>query len=161
MRPLIGRQALFIGLFCIICGGLLFWISCGRNSWNWFRARDWQPALATVIRSSTRESNESPGVFIELTYAFEANDRSYIGSTYTFSNFDQEPGWAYAMISGPLAPGQQIQIFHDPDQPTESVVDRSFDNRWLWGLLGLVWMGLGGGFMVHDYQTRRLRKSEP
>ena len=161
MKAIVGRNALFVGLFCLVCGGTLFWVSCGRNTWNWYRARHWLPAMATVIRSGTRDFSGDPGAFIEVEYAFEVDGQSCTGSTHDFSNFAKNPCRANQMIAEPLAPGRRIQIFYDPKRPTDSVVDRSFDYRWLMGLAGLAWAALGVGFMIEDHRTIRFVNSPP
>ena len=155
MSILAGKQSVVMGLLGMAFGFFFFWISCGANAWNWFRARDWQPAPATVMRSYTRDASESPGLFIGIAFAYEIAGRPYEGTTYEFSNFAMEDGRAFQLIEGPLAPGRQIQIFYNPRRPEESVVDRSFDHRWLMGLMGLLWAAIGGAFLLQHRRDMR------
>jgi hypothetical protein len=152
MRIRTERRVVVFGMLLALLGVFFFWISCGRNSWNWHRARNWQPAAATVLWSSSRDANDPPGLFILLRYSFEADGEPREGDTYSFSNFAMEDSRVHALLQGPLAPGRPIGIFYNPENPSESVVNRSFDRRWLLGLMGLLGSLIGVAWMIQNHR---------
>jgi hypothetical protein len=120
-------------IFGIVGVGVAYGIS-GAPLLNVFRARSWQPAhceitfsQVTASASSARSSSETSRVNIQYRYAW--NDKTYTGTRYDFTvGADNFGDAGKAAIVAQHRPDQTVACFVDPNDPTQSVINR--DMKW-------------------------------
>lgn len=132
MRRLSIIPGLLFGLL-FAGGGLFIGAETAWPMWqNWRDAQQWQPATAR-LSAVHGENNDS-----RAQYAYDYAGASYLGNRVSLTGFKDNIG-AYhrdtqARLRGVLRDGGLLQVWVNPANPAQSVIDR--DMRW--GLFSLV-----------------------
>ena len=142
----------FLFLFALPFAGFGSWMaySIGSECFEAVAMRDWQPVSATLLTAgySTHRGDDSTSYKAYATYEYRYGGTRYQGSRVGLSSgsdnigdYQQDTGNALAAA---LARGEPVTVYVDPEQPFESIIDRSPR----WGLMAFksVFVLLFGGF---------------
>jgi len=146
------KSKLFLLLFALPFAGFGTWMaySIGSECYQAAAMRDWQPVNATLLTAgyTTHRGDDSTSYKAYATYQYNYAGTRYEGSRVglwsgsdNIGDYQQDTGNA---LAGALARGEPITIYVDPEQPSESIIDRSPR----WGLMAFksVFVLLFGGF---------------
>src|SRR5262249_54189309 len=129
--------AMFGLLFGAVGIGVSYWVS-GMPLMNVQRARHWQPAQCEVTFSEVARTHDSEGGStsrIDIQYRYTWNDRIYTGKRYDFTVGSDSFSDAHkAAVVAAHQPGQTVACFVDPNDPTQSVINRDMRLGYLLGL---------------------------
>ena len=113
--------------------------------------QSWQPTPATLI--DARPSRESMGgrsmrshhYLIHVRYRYEVNGQKHTGTRYQVSQTMIEPGKTDALLRiDELMANPKIQVYVNPDNPAQAVMDRGGSGHaWLVTLFGLAMAASG------------------
>jgi hypothetical protein len=131
-----GCGVVFLGIFGLVFGGVglvAAYAGSGRPLFRVYSAQHWQPAQCEIVSSQVTSTGQTSRVDIKYRYTW--NDRIYNGAHYDFvTGSDNINDEAKAEVVGSHHPGQVVACFIDPDDPTQSVIDREFKWKYLIGL---------------------------
>ena len=145
--------AIVLGLPLVIAGAVLIWCAVSVT----LRAREaatWPLHPATVLESSIStigmyRTYPSGGVArqLQIRYEWHINGRRYKGSRERFTIWrlgGRTPDEAWDRLAAAV-PGSTIQVYVDPDNPGQAVIDPAIDQAAVLtsGLLGLLFGGYG------------------
>ncbi|MGD9902592.1 MAG: DUF3592 domain-containing protein [Vicinamibacterales bacterium] len=108
-------------------------VLCATAAWTYrrllpqLRARHWQRAQARVHEAWLDEVGAvTAGAWrVGVRYTFTAADgREYRGDRVAFDGATHRERAAAEARLAPLRPGRSIEIWYDPADPTQSVIDR-------------------------------------
>ncbi len=78
-----------------------------------------------------------------MTYAYSVNGAPFFGNRIRVGG-----GGNYRQQLNRYKTGSPVQVFHDPANPSESVLERGAAALWIWPVVGIVAMVAGVGFMA-------------
>jgi hypothetical protein len=166
------KGKIVVSLFALPFFGVGVWMlwSIGTLFADAARMADWAPVPATVSSGGyeTHSGDDSDTYEAYGEYYYEFNGRGYYGSRVSIAggadnigDYQQDLG---RMLSAARARGETVSVYVDPDNPADSVVDRSIR----WGLVGfksiflIVFGGFGGGLLIFTWrQPPEKDKSDP
>lgn len=99
----------------------------------------WAPAIATVVESHVvwgRGTRGGRTWLLRLTYQYAVGGRVHRGNRIAFYRYCT--GTCAQELAARHPVGSQVQVYYDPAQPAEAVMDRSFRALWLLPLLAVV-----------------------
>lgn len=99
----------------------------------------WAPALATVVESGVVWGRGTKGGrtwVLRLAYEYAAGGRVYRARRVAF--YKRCTGTCAQEMAARHPVGSQVQVYYDPAEPAEAVIDRSFRAVWLLPLFALV-----------------------
>lgn len=163
----LGLAALFILPFVVI--GLNFLtFNTGATVVDWARAQSWR-ATPAVVESAASVWEPHPegrgGYRAQVLYRYEVGGTAYQGQRASFHSgpdqgFQKQLG---DRLEGAQRAGTPVQVWVNPAQPAESVVDRSLrpGSLALDALFGLGFTGAGLGFwwvLLQVWRSQRLAR---
>lgn len=141
---------------CMIVGFFLVFAAAGTAMAYWLSwkpwsglvaARSWTSVPCTILTSEVETSSSSDGdtYRIAITYEYEYAGVGYEGDRYNFS-FGSSSGYeGKAKVVAQYPPDSQAECFVDPDDPSQSVINRSPGLYLLWTLFPLPFLAVGYG----------------
>jgi hypothetical protein len=162
----LGLAALFILPFVLLgLNSLLF--GTGATLVNWARAQSWHATSATVESAAAVWEPSSRGVGgyrAEVTYRYEVDGTVYQGYRASFhsgpdNTFQKQLG---DRLEEAQRSGNLVQVWVNPEEPAESVIDRSLRPRdvAINSILGIGFTVIGLGFWWLLLLGWRIQRSE-
>lgn len=162
----LGLVALFILPFVVIgLSSLLF--GTGATLVNWARAQSWHATSATVESAAAvwePHSRGGGGYRAEVTYRYEVGGTVYQGYRASFhrgpdKTFQKQLG---DRLEEAQRTGTLVQVWVNPEEPAESVIDRSLrpGDVAINSIPGIGFTGLGLGFWWVLLLGWRMQRSE-
>lgn len=120
------------------------------------RARHWPAVPCRVISSRVQtHSGKSTTYNVDILYSYNVDGREYRSNRYDFMSGSSSGYSSKAIIVAQYRPGTTTKCYVNPSEPTDAVLDRSFQPVMLAGLIptvflfigvgGLIWVFVGGG----------------
>jgi len=133
--------ALFAGIGVYFLAQALVSIYDARQS------RHWLSAPGRIVDSLVHEQSgvDGPGYSVQIRYVYTVAGLEYVGNRASFANFMQSSGRGRAERFVRRFPkGASVNVYHDPDEPNESVLVTGF-NRDVLGVsvLSLTFIAIG------------------
>lgn len=108
-------------------------------------ARGWKETPCHILSSEvkTYHGKNGPTYGVEISYAYKVAAQEYHSNRYQFLRFSNGDRQPKAEMVGRYPRGKQAVCFVDPKNPSEAVLDRRSATVGLFGLLPLVFVGVG------------------
>ena len=153
----LGRKiGLGIGLLFAVVGGALTIFLLVVPGLGLLEAADWKETPATIAAATLRSWSTDDGTSFraDILYEYSAAGRLWLSNRRTFfpmssSDYDD----ARATVDRYPEAGSTV-CFIDPNDPSRSVLDRSFGPTYLIGLFPLVFLFAGLGLIIHTMRAR-------
>ena len=138
----------FFGIFLL--AGLGFFAIVAVPAWRNLRARAWAEVPCEVLESrvATHDGDDGDTYSVEVRYRYHLDGREQVSDRYDFFPGSTSGYESKARVVERLPTGTRTVCFVDPDDPSEAVLNRSFTAEYLFGLLPLVFVGVGAGGIV-------------
>ncbi len=102
--------------------------------WHLQQAQSWKPARCEVTFSQVANSGRGDTSRIDVRYRYEWGDKRYSGQRYDFTTGSDNFGnSAKAEIITHYRPGTTVDCFVNPQDPTQSVINRDVKWRYFFG----------------------------
>jgi hypothetical protein len=117
-------------------------------------AKAWQETPCTITRSEVesrweRHDGQSKNMYFpRIEYKYSYGGRDYQGSRHSFSETRSSSSSGSYRVANKYPVGSEQVCYVNPDDPSESVLDRGYPTMVLIGLLGIPMMLFGLGGMV-------------
>ncbi len=113
-------------------------------------AKSWQPAACEILSSRVRTHPGEDGATysIDVLYRYQIDGRQYRANRYQFMGGSSSGYDRRARIVEGLAPGTTTTCWVDPNDPHEAVIERGFTGDYLFGLMPLLFAGIGLGGLI-------------
>lgn len=125
--------AIFAGVFtvifalCVIPGWLMVW-----GPWFEYRSSDGWVGTACTVTTSRSILGARNKRYFRFAYEYTVDGRTWTGHRYTFTDRTAGSG------QPPLLTLGQHRCFYDPAEPSESVIERSYDPTYRYVGIGLL-----------------------
>lgn len=138
--------ALFVGIGVYFLARALTSVYDARQSWHWPSTPGW------IADSLVHEQSgvDGPVFGVQIRYVYTVAGHEYVGNRASFANFMQSSGRGRAERFVRRFPkGASVNVYHDPDEPNESVLVTGF-NRDVLGVsvLALTFIAIGAWAMA-------------
>jgi hypothetical protein len=136
------------GFFSIfLLAGLGFSLFFALPAWRVLQALRWEPVACEILSSSvaSHAGDDSTTYSVEVSYRYEVDGLELRGDRYEFLGGSSSGYDSKRRIVDGLAAGSVTTCYYDPDDPYESVLHRGFTWAYLFSLLPLVFVAVGGG----------------
>jgi hypothetical protein len=145
-----GCLSAFFALFAVF--GALFLIPFfGLPLWHVSQARGWDAVPCTIVSSGVEShsgSDGGPTFSVAVTYHYTVAGHEYTGSRYGFMGGSSSGTAGKEAVVARYPPGAQATCWVNPQDATDSVLERGLTNDMWVGLIPMVFVVLGLGGMV-------------
>lgn len=163
------KGRIFLFLFGLPFFGVGAWMgySIGANLADAQQMKQWVAVEGTLRRAGyeTHTGDDSNTYEVFAEYSYEFGGRQYSGDRVGISGGSDNIGEYHRdmgrYLDGLRSRGQSVTVYVDPDEPSQSILDRSVR----WGLIGFksifffVFGGAGLGLII--FAVRSTRKADP
>lgn len=149
-----GCLVLFFSVFFLAGAGFsLFFV---QPALKVLAARSWQPTPCTILSSQVRTHSGDDGstYSVDVLFAYTFNGREYKSNRYQFLGGSTGGYAAKERIVRRLPPQTRTECYVDPDEPSQAVLNRDFGADYLFGLVPLLFVGVGLGGMIFAIRGR-------
>ncbi|GAB5494316.1 MAG: hypothetical protein Phog2KO_45310 [Phototrophicaceae bacterium] len=135
----------FLPVAIFFCGvlGILILSQFGGQILNYLRSTNWQQSSGTIVSSTVESVFETSGErFVgNVVYVYDFENMTYEGDQVNFFGtiYVGNQGDAQQMIA-PYPVGSTVTLYVDPNDPTQSVLDRDVS--------GIIWALVGFGIIL-------------
>ena len=163
------KARILTGLFALPFAAVGVWMAwmIGSSAIDAWQMRAWQPVPATVISGGYRTSSGDSDTFEAYAdYQYFWNGQRYSGDRVSISSGADNIGDYQTDMGRRLTraqrTGEPITVYVNPEQPGESIVDRTLR----WGLLGfksiflIVFGGVGFGLLYAVFRSPAEKDAE-
>lgn len=153
-----GCLVIFFGIFALFGVGFLYGFFL-RPVWKIWSARDWVEVPCVVEASQVHRHSSDDGATysVDVLYRYEVNGRVFRANRYSFATGSSSGRDGKSRVVRQYPPGRETICFVDPSEPTEAVLNRGFTPEMWFGLIPLVFLGIGVGGII--FAVRKSRKS--
>ena len=152
-----------MGVLFMVIGLLATYFLVVQPLINAQAAQQWQMVPAVVTNSEVKSSTDSDGDTthrFHLEYEYEIDGRKYQGDRYSFLSGSSSGRSGKQALVDDHPPGKQIDVYVDPNDPTNVVVQRDLTNDIWFGLIPLVFFIVGlamfiGSFFINARRSAR------
>jgi hypothetical protein len=161
-------------LFALLFGGMFFMAGAGffylmvvSNLIDAWQMQSWQPTTAQLLNAqiiSHQSRNDDGGsktmYKVEASYVYQVDGRRYAGNRPSIDTGSSNEYADHSEILDKLkqedSTNTGITVWYDPEQPSQSVFDRSLNWRTLIMMTAfcLVFMLIGGGILAYTFFSR-------
>jgi hypothetical protein len=116
------------------------------------RAKQWREIPCVILSSSVEEDATDSGLYrVLVTYEFEAGDRAYVATRYSFAVGATAGYRGKRAVVARLAPGTRTVCYVNPANPGDAVLERgvTWDMVFV-GVLMVVMLGAFFFFAWHE-----------
>lgn len=144
--PLTTVLVVFFGIFLLVGAGFFvpfFLLPALRV----VEARSWQPVPCEIVSSGVREHAGEDGstYSVEALYRYRLDGREYLADRYRFLGGSSSGHAAKAAAVARIPAGAEVTCYVNPNDPFDAVIERGFTGDYLFGLVPLVFVLVGGG----------------
>lgn len=114
-------------------------------------ARSWTPTDCEILSSyvATHAGEDGSTYSVEVTYRYQVDGATYTSDRYEFMGGSSSGQASKQKVVEDLPEGSTTTCWVDPDEPTEAVLYRGFTWVYLFALLPLTFVAVGGGGMAY------------
>ena len=164
-RTLAGKWGTTIGMgFCsifLVVGLLTFYAFFCRPMSLYLESKSWSPLVAVVEYSRVRSHSSDDGTTYssDILYRYSFNGEEYKSNRFTFFSSSSSGYRAKRELVDAHPPGKKIDVYVNPRDPIEAVVERELSPSSFVGLFTLIFVLVGGLGMYGVWCAGR-KKSE-
>ena len=156
------RVLIAVGLIILIVGAAVLSIFFVRPLVHWKSAQSWPSADAQILSSEIEISRvkNSTSYEAKFDYAFDVDGQEWHGHQYGFFVFSGSEEASEELVNR-YPVGTEHQVFYNPSQPSDAVMDRSLGPA-VWFCIGpitmtiigsvILWLGFRGRIAIPDVQ---------
>lgn len=114
-------------------------------------ARAWRETPCTILESRVATHSDSDGddtYSVEVRYAYTYDGREHRSDRFRFMGGSSSGYAGKEAVVRRLSPGTRTVCYVDPANPADAVLDRGLSLEYLFALIPLVFVLIGGGGMV-------------
>jgi len=150
------RIGLGVGLLFAAVGGSLSVFLLIVPATRLLSAAGWEERPATIKSSTLRSWSTDDGTSYgaDVLYEYAAEGRQWISNRRSFFPMSSSDYEGAKTIVNRYPEGGTTSCFVDPNDPTRSVLDRSFQVVYLIGLFPLIFLLAGVGLTAHSLRVR-------
>jgi hypothetical protein len=128
-----------------------------RPAWKMLNARAWPAVPCVVIASEVKSHSDSDGTTysVNIFYSYVFQDREHKANQYHFMGGSSSGYEGKRAVVARYPPGAKAVCYVNPRQPTEAVLNRGFTTDLWFGLIPLVFVGVGAGGLVFTVRKWR------
>ena len=141
-----GCLAVFFGIFLLF--GLAFLAFFAVPAARILSARAWRETPCTILHSEVRSHASSDGddtYSVAVRYAYVVDGREYSSERYEFLGGSSSGTSGKEAVVRRLPPGTRTVCYVDPANPAEAVLERGLTLQYLFALIPLLFVAIGGG----------------
>lgn len=144
-----GQGSGCLALFCLVfflAGAGFFVPFFAVPGWQAVESLSWPSAPATVLESGVEShaGDDSTTYSVRVLYRYQVDGRTYHSNRYDFVTGSSSGYDGKRAIVERIPPGSETECFYDPRQPSRAVLSRDFRSDWLFALIPLLFMAVGG-----------------
>lgn len=110
-------------------------------------AKSWPARQCTLLSSAVRtypgDSESGPTYSVDVLYTYTAEGRQYKSNRYRFLMSSVGDRAETERVVRGLPPQTRVPCYVNPEQPSESVLNRDLDSQYAFGLVALLFTGIG------------------
>ena len=155
-----GCLVVFFSIFLIV--GVVLTVVLGiLPVWRVFQARNWQAVPCTIVSSQVKTHNDSDGdtYSIQIVYDYQFNGQRHQADRYHFFTGSSSGHAGKQAVVDQYPPGKQTTCYVNPADPQQAVLDPHLTIDFLWALLPLPFVLVGGGGVIFTVRNWRKAKS--
>jgi hypothetical protein len=120
-------------------------------------ARHWKPAPCTIISSRVESHSDGDGdtYSVKIAYRYFVNNKEYTSDCYQFMGGSTSGRESKAAIVRRYPPGLETNCYVNPKNVTEAVLNPDLTSDMWYGLIPLLFAGIGLGGIIHFLVKRR------
>ena len=156
------KSRLLVGFFAIF---LLFGIGFLIPIFLWpafkvAKARSWSKVPCEILESGVRTHRGEDGdtYSVEVLFRYHVNERDYLSDRYDFLTGSSSGYDGKARIVAGIPPGAEAVCYFNPDDPHQAVLERGYSPEFLFGLIPLIFVLVGGGGIFFALASARVAK---
>ncbi len=140
---------LFGGVFFVV-GLVVTWFLLVRPVEKLLEARGWRETPCEVVSSRVQSHPGDDGTTysVAIVYRYEVDGVEHTGNRYDFLGGSSSGYDGKAEVVDRYPAGRRTVCFVNPEDPTDSVLERGWRARYLLGLFPLLFVAAGLGIMV-------------
>lgn len=133
---------------------------------DWSRMQAWQPVEAELLTAGLEKRGSRTHTWLATArYRYQFEGQTHVGqrvaineSADNIGDFQQSLGFR---LRGALRAGQGVQVWVNPENPAEAVIDRSLRGSLMafFSLFVVLFGGVGAGILIHARRSARARSS--
>lgn len=143
-----GRIALGLFFSVFLTFGVVATYSFAVKPWaDVWRARSWVAVPCLILSSEVKENrgSDSTTYSVAIAYTYDVDGHTYEGNRYDFTKGSSSGRKGKVAIVKRYREGAEMVCYVNPQNPAESVIERSKVRDWGFGLIPLVFALIGGG----------------
>ena len=150
-----GCMAAFFSVFLL--AGLGFLMIFAVPAWRAVASRGWTPVACEILSSSvgTHTGEDGATYSIDVRYRYLFDGVEYTSERYDFLGGSSGGYESKQEVVETLPEGSLATCYVDPDEPGEAVLYRGFSWIYLFALLPLTFIAIGGGGMAWSLASGR------
>ena len=146
-----GCGAIGLGLFgsaFLTVGLLVSWFLFVQPLLQWSAANSWPTTDGTITsaRIESHRGDDSTTYSAEFTYQYEVGGNKFEGDRYNFFNVSGSRKSAKKRLNAHPV-GSKTDVYYDPDNPSNSVMNRDLGWFLLFGLIPMIFVIVGGAIV--------------
>lgn len=160
-------SCLFFGVFAV--AGLIAFYFLGYKLFKeYFQAKNWNalPCVVTQSNLEQRQSKDSGNALthkINIRYQYQFQNKKYIGHRYHFIDaYSTEERSKWSIVRA-YPQGKHFTCYVNPQDPTQSVINRGLGGYFLWSLFSIPFflIGVGGIYKTLNPDKESVEKTDP
>ena len=160
MKPENQRKLLIVFFSLFFLAGLaIAWLAVIHPLMKIRQSENWARVRATIVSSRVKESrgDKSTTYRVDISFKYKFNGIEYVGGTYDFMTGSDGDYRSKRKIVNRYPPGKSAYCYVNPENPTEAVISREFNNSWRVAVLSSVFMLVGVGGIIGTLVKRKKR----
>ncbi|HEV2856407.1 MAG TPA: DUF3592 domain-containing protein [Thermoanaerobaculia bacterium] len=155
-----GCLALFFSVF-LVAGCAIFYFMIVGPAREYLSSHSWQETTCTVLTSRVGEHSDSDGTTysVDVVYTYSFGGRGFQSDRFGFLKVSSSGYDGKARTVARYPPGAKVPCWVDPEHPDKAVLHRELSWDWLFALLPLAFIAVGGGGLVWAVRSGRQAKS--
>jgi len=150
-----GCLVAFFAIFFLVGLGA-FYFATLRPAMQSLAARSWQETTCTVLSSGVGEhSGDSTTYSVDVDYTYSFDGQTFQAHRYGFLGGSSSGRSGKEEIVARYPPGARVPCWVDPAHPEQAVLNRDPSAEWLFGLIPLLFVIIGGGGMAWSLAVGR------
>ncbi len=145
-----GCATIFLSIFAIV--GLVFMSFIVKSGWDMVRAYTWTKTDCVIEASAMRENGSD--VEFDVRYGYRVAGRKYTGTRYSVGMSSSLSSASAQRAVQRYAAGSPASCYVNEANPVESTLERGSPWMLLFGLIPLVFVGIGVGGIIGVWRQK-------
>lgn len=153
------KSGLLFGALFFVIGATMFYFMTLVPMSNLIRAQGWEEVTCVIESSQVIDHPGDDGTTysIDIRYRYNINNQDYPGDRYNFMFGSSSGSSGKQKIIRQYKPGTEKTCYVNPDEFTESVLNRSLSASYLWCLFPLPFAGAGLAVIIGTVRSGKRR----